>query len=137
MFHIEKCPVPAHALLARYSMDGNYTDCYRTEIPRQIALAEFVFAFYTTFVFKLERYILRWTVDKPSTDAEARQLADRAIDRFAAWQVEDRSEHELLMCDFVGRTRSWLRVESMNTDSGSRRTRLYFGSAVVPIRGQP
>ena len=136
MFTIEKCPIPANALLARYAMDGNYIDCYRTDISGEISLAEFIFAFYRTFIFNLERFILRWTVNKPSTDAEARQLADRAIDRFAAWQVEDRSEHELLMCDFVGRTRSWLMVEPMSTN-GSSRTRLYFGSAVVAIQGKP
>ena len=135
MFHFEKGPIPANALLKRYSTNGNYADCYVTEVPGQISLAEFIFAFYTTFIFKLERFILRWTVDKPSTDANARQLADGGADHFAAWRVEDRTENELLMCDFVGRTRSWLMVEPLNTDSGFR-TRLYFGSAVVPIRGR-
>ena len=76
MFSIEKCAVPANAMLAKYSMDGTYTDCYTTEIPGQISFREFVFAFYTTLLFKLERLILKWIVSKPSTDAQARQLAD-------------------------------------------------------------
>jgi len=133
MFSIEKCIVPAHAKLTNYSMDGTYTDCYTTEIPGQISLAEFVFAFYTTFIFKLERLILKRVVAKPSVDSQARELADGASERFAAWHVEDRSENEILMCDFQGRTRSWLMVAPMSTVSGAR-TRLYFGSAVVPIR---
>ena len=133
MFSIEKCTVPANALLAKYSMDGTYTDCYATEIPGRISFPEFVFAFYTTLLFKLERLILKWTVSKPSTDAQARQLAEGDSEKFAAWHVENRSENEILMCDFRGRTRSWLMVTPVSTVSGAR-TRLYFGSAVVPIR---
>ena len=129
MFDIEKCVVPANALLDAYSMDGNYVDCYTTEVSGQISLAEFIFAFYTTFIFKVERFILQWTVNKPSTDVDARQLAEHAAERFAAWRVENRSESEILMCDFVERTRSWLMVVPDGT-----RTRLYFGSAVVPAR---
>jgi hypothetical protein len=129
MFEIEKCVVPANALLAAYSMDGNYVDCYTTDVSGQISLAEFIFAFYTTSIFKLERFILQWTVNKPSTDVEARQLADHTAERFAAWNVENRHENEILMCDFVKRTRSWLMV----VPDGSR-TRLYFGSAVVPAK---
>jgi hypothetical protein len=34
------------------------------------------------------------------------------------------------MCDIHGSTRSWFMVEAMN-DGAARRTRLYFGSAVV------
>jgi hypothetical protein len=135
LLSIKQCPVPANTLLAKYLMGGTYTDCYSTEIPGQISLPEFVFAFYTTPLFKLERLILRWTVAKPSTDTQARRLADQSADRFAAWQVEARSENEILMCDFLGRTRSWLMVTPLNTGNDSG-TRLYFGSAVVPKRGK-
>lgn len=133
MFSVERCDIPVNALLAGYSRDGTYTDCYTTEIPGRISFAGFVFAFYTTFLFKLERFILKWMVSKPSTDAQARQLADGRIEKFAAWDVENRAENEILMCDFQGRTRSWLMVAPAGTVSGTR-TRLYFGSAVVPIR---
>lgn len=120
-------------MLAKYSANGNYTDCYSTEIPKQIALPEFVFAFYTTSLFKLERLILKWTVAKPSTNNQARQLADGSTGKFAAWQVEKRSKREILLCDFLGRTRSWLMVIPLEADSDSG-TQLYFGSAVVPKR---
>jgi len=131
MFFVEKHAVPADAMLARYSVKGNYTDCYTTEVSGEIALAEFIYAFYTTFLFKLERFILKWTVSRPSTDAEAKELADNSRDRFAAWQVEARNQNEILMCDFLGRTRSWLMVAPVRMAAGTR-TRLYFGSAVVP-----
>jgi hypothetical protein len=92
---------------------------------------QYVFAFYTTWVFKLERLILDWAVSKSSTDSDAEQLASGAIDSFAAWRVERRAMNQLLMCDFRSRTRSWLMVAPLQTASG---TRLYFGSAVVPAR---
>ena len=111
-------------------MNGAYADCYSTEIPGQVSFSEFVFFFYTTYLFKLERLILRWTVSKPSTDPQARQLADGIRTTFAAWRMENRNENELLMCDFQGQTRSWMMVVPVN----SVRTRLYFGSAIVPNR---
>lgn len=133
MFWIKRCPVPVKALLERYSAPGGYVDCYWTEISEHVSFPEFIFAFYTTPLFKLERYILRLFVAKPSTDTQARQLAEGSCNTFAAWYVESRSENELLMCDFVGRTRSWMMTIPVNTGNGPR-TRLYFGSAVVPKR---
>jgi hypothetical protein len=90
-------------------------------------------AFYTTAVFKLERLILKLAVSRPSTDAQAKQLAAGSIDAFAAWDVEARSDNQLLMCDVQRRTRSWLMVVPMEGSSGTP-TRLYFGSAVVPVK---
>jgi hypothetical protein len=133
MDSVEKCPVPSDAMLNKYSMEAVYVDCYRTEVRGQVAFPEFIFAFYTTPLFRVERVILQFTVSKPSTDLQARQLANGTTEKFAAWHVEDRSENELLMCDFRGRTRSWLMVVPVNTASAPR-TCLYFGSAVVPVR---
>ena len=122
-------PLPAHALLARYGGDGGYADCYTTVLPRSVTLAEFVEAFYATRLFKVERWLLA-RLGYASTDEQARQLASAQRDRFAAWTVEDRAPDQLLLCDAVGGTRSWLMVAA--ADGGG--TRLYFGSAVVPRR---
>ena len=122
-------PLPEHALLARYAGQGGYTDCYATELPGQISHAEFVAAFYTTWLFKLERAILKWLAARPSTDVEAEQLARGGRSSFAAWTVEANAPNQLLLCDFLGNTRSWFMVEPLH-DGGV--TRLYFGSAVVP-----
>jgi hypothetical protein len=123
-------------LLNKYAADSDgYTDCYSVDIDFVVTHAEFVAAFYTTWLFKLERIILKTIVAKPSTDEQARQLADGVIDTFAAWQVEGRSERELILCDFRGRTRSWLM--SLTTENGAQaRTRLYFGSAVLPEKNE-
>ena len=128
-----KCALPDDALLARYARTDAYTDCYRTEISGTVSFAEYVTAFYTTFLFKLERSILTWAVSKPSTDEQTTQLAEGKIDTFAAWYVEARSENEILLCDFRNRTRCWLMVSPLHDDTGTRTT-LYFGSAVIPLR---
>jgi hypothetical protein len=125
--------MPEAALLGSYTRSGAFTDCFATEIDGSVSHAQFVRAFYTTWVFRLERVILRWAVARPSTDDEARQVAEGASDSFAAWKVEARGDNQLLMCDFQGRTRSWFMVVPIGTGSGAR-TRLYFGSAVVPRR---
>ena len=125
--------MPADAFLNRHSGGGAYADCYVTEIARAVAQAEFVEDFYTTAVFRLERLILKWFVARPSTDDEARQLALGNRDAFAAWTVEARAPDQLLLGDFSGRTKSWLMTLTAQ-DGGSPRTRLFFGSAVVPAR---
>ncbi|MEK6805042.1 MAG: hypothetical protein AABY95_00140 [Pseudomonadota bacterium] len=126
---ISKPPLPANALLGVYSRNGGYTDCYATDMPGVISHEQYVTAFYTTWVFKLERFILKYVVARPSTDQQAQQLAADKLDAFAAWSVEARAPNQLLMCDLYGSTRSWLMVEPIND---GKATRLYFGSAVVP-----
>ncbi len=135
MFSIESCELPGEALLTSYSSSGAYTDCYRTEVPGIVTHTQYVGAFYTTSLFKLERVILAWFVSKPSTDHEAEQLAAGSTNQFAAWQVESRAENQLLLSDFRGRTRSWLMVLPAGEDNKPR-THLYFGSAVTTVPDQ-
>lgn len=126
-------PLPPDALLARYATGGAYTDCYAVDVPRRVALAEYVETFYTGGVFRIERWLLRWLMGRPSTDAQASQVAQGEVDEFAAWRVEGRRNDQLLMCDVHGRTRSWFMVSPAADGAG---TRLYFGSAVVPLRSR-
>lgn len=128
---VEACPLPGNALLHRYANTGAYTDCFRADVVGHITHAQLVQTFYTTWVFKLERWILSWSVGKPSTDEQALQLARGEIHRFAAWMVEDRCDGQILLTDFVHRTRSWLMCEPIEINSVAG-TRLYFGSAVIP-----
>jgi len=121
---IRSCELPSGALLRRYRVSRAYADCYVAEVAHPVSHAEFVEAFYTTAVFRLERLILRLLVSRPSTDAEARELARGERSSFAAWTVEGRTENQLLLRDLTGRTRSWLMVSG---------TRLYFGSAITSL----
>lgn len=125
---IQPQELPGTALLRRYEPQGAYMDCFTVEAPGVIALAGFVEAFYTTRLFKLERLLLR-AAGKPWTDADARALAHGGAASFAAWRVEGRDAGQLLLGDFTGRTKSWLMVEPSSTG-----TRMYFGSAVVPLK---
>lgn len=123
--------LPASALLSRYAIgdDGaelpHYTDCFTTSVSSAVDLETYVYAFYTTPLFRSERLVLR-LLGMPSRDEDIADMLEGRRDSFAAWTVEDRSETELLMCDANARTRSWFKVES-----GTTGTRLYFGSAVT------
>jgi hypothetical protein len=131
MAAIQTGELPQVALLLKYRQDGAYTDCYFVDVPRPVSQAEFVEAFYTSGVFRIERAILSILASKPSTDQQVKLLATDETGTFAAWSVEDRTPNQLLLCDFLGRTRSWL-MSVADKSGNSTNTRLYFGSAVVP-----
>lgn len=127
---IQACELPANALLRDYLKSGSYADCYTTEILGVVTQAEFVEAFYTSRVFKLERGVLALLAGRPSNDEQVRQLAAGHTTSFAAWDVEGREDQQILLSDFLGRTRSWL-MSAPSSDAAG--TQLFFGSAVVPV----
>lgn len=124
--------VPQDALLHRYvETTGAYTDCFEVMSPLSVTHQEFITAFYTTWLFRLERVVLSVTLRRFVRDAEAVALAQGAADRFAVWTVEDRVENQILLRDASGQTCSYLAVVAK--DGGV--TRLIFGSAVLPKGG--
>ena len=131
-YRIAPCPVPPNALLQKYNAGSGYADCYVAEVDGVVAQADFVEAFYTTALFKVERVILKWLAGRPSTDGGAHDLAAGTANGFAAWSVEARTDEQLLLADFTGRTRSWLMAVPAGAADGRPRTLLYFGSAVTP-----
>src|SRR5882724_7325901 len=136
MFSIAREPVTDDALLKtfrggkRSERWGKYGDCFSIPVDRVVSLADFVFAFYTSPVFRIERLLLRALVGAPSSDSDARALADGSAASFAVWYVGERTATQLLMCDRYERTRSWFRVVSL--DGG--RTLSQFGSAIAAPR---
>jgi hypothetical protein len=135
MFIARPCPLPAHAILRTRDVKNGFVDCFFIDVDAPISHAQFVATFYTSWLFKMERFILGWVVAKPSTDAEAQQLAEGERTQFAAWTFEARAENQLLMRDYQGATCSWLMSEAL-AGSNPSRTRLYFGSAITPA-GSP
>jgi hypothetical protein len=127
---VRPCALPAGALLEAYAQRGAYTDCYAVELSRPVTQGEFVEAFYTTSVFKVERWLIARFLSRPSTDSEAHQLAVGGLSKFAAWVVERRNANQLLLA--AGHTRSWLMASP--AEATRTVTNLYFGSAVVPRR---
>ena len=127
------CAVPRDAQLYRYvEQDGAYTDCFEVMHPMEADLSAFISAFYTTWLFRLERVVLTVSLRRRIRDADVAALAEGA-GQFAAWTVENRAEGQILLCDLSGATRSWLAVAPK--EGGT--TRLLFGSAVVARDGQP
>jgi hypothetical protein len=128
---IRRCELPADSLLRPYLRDGGFADCYGTQVDHAVSHPRFVEAFYSTWLFRLERALLAIAVRRPSSDADVRALASGATERFAAWTVEGRAPGQLLLADEFGNTRSWLMARPQ--EGG---TALYFGSAVLPRKGR-
>ena len=129
---IQSCELPDDALLGKYRDAGAYTDCYVTLVGRPVTHSEYVEFFYTTVVFKVERLLLSWFVSRSSTDQQAQKLAYGKLHKFSAWTVEARSQNQVLLSDFSGRTRSWFMSVPVATNARAS-TRLYFGSAVLHV----
>ena len=122
--------LPTDSLLKKYEIEGYYTDCYSVSVDVSVTFEEYIQEFYSTPIFKIERFILKVFAGYPSTDENAKQLAKSETDIFAAWVLEERTATQLLMCDASKRTRSWFMID--NADGLGHVTRLFFGSAVIP-----
>jgi hypothetical protein len=137
MFSITREAVPVDSLLktfrggARPESWGGYADCFEVTVDRTATLPEFVYAFYTSQAFRVERFLLHIFIGAASTRSDADAVAKGTASRFAAWYVGERSATQLLMCDRYERTRSWFQVVPI----AGNRTRLRFGSAVAAARG--
>ena len=129
---VQPCEVPLSSLLRPYKDGSGYADCYMAEVSGTVTQAAFIEAFYTSLLFKVERTILQYLASRPATDADAKQLAVGKATKFSAWRVEGQSSSELLLADFTGRTRSWLMATPVTAPDQPAKTRLYFGSAVLP-----
>lgn len=138
MFSITRESVPDDALLRTFrggthpEQWGRYADCFAVGVDRNVSLAEFVFAFYTSPLFRIERGLLRLLINAPSSRSDARAVAGGTSDTFSAWYVGQRTATQLLMCDRYERTRSWFCVAPANGGG----TRLRFGSAVAAKRNK-
>lgn len=128
MFSVRDIAIPEDGLLRAYSeRPGCYTDCFYIDTERTVSIADFVFAFFTTPIFKLERRILAATHAAPSTDEGIEDMAAGRNEAMALWRVEKRAPDQLLMRVTNERVRTWLMIAPQ-----AQSTRLYFGSAVVP-----
>jgi len=93
----------------------------------------FVEAFYATALFKLERWLLRFLVARPSTDAEAHELARGERYSFAAWSVEARTPDQVLLRDFNGLLPGFHRLYSrLLLSASARRVKCYSNAAPRP-----
>lgn len=114
------------SLLESYRAAGGYVDCFIAEVPRAVSLPQLIEAFYASAAFRPERWLIGAVLGRRADNADVARLAAGETQHFSAWSVEARREDQILLCDFQGRTRSWLMVQPVTGG-----TRLHFGSAVV------
>jgi hypothetical protein len=126
---IKKRPVPDSALHKHYQDAGGYADCFVARLTAPATLAALIKAFYTCPIFKIERMILRVLLGKKSSDEQAHALANGTLAHFCAWDVEARTETQILMRDYQGMTLSWFMVEPSDPKT------IYFGTAIVAAKG--
>ncbi|MDF3413869.1 hypothetical protein HKX54_05330 [Sulfitobacter sp. M57] len=125
---VAACSLPPAALLAVYQgQEGAYTDCFSVQHTGEADLSAFIGAFYTTWLFRLERAVLTVALRKRIRDSDVVALAEGHATEFAVWTVESRAERQILLRDMFGKTRSFLSVAPVGDGS----TELLFGSAVV------
>ena len=136
MLSIMREVVPEDSLLKKYRGTvkpegwGTYADCFAVTVDREVDLYDFVVAFYTSPLFRIEGFILHTLIGASASKAEARAVAGGSSDKFSAWYVGQRTATQLLMCDRYERTRSWFCV----APAAGGGTRLWFGSAVATQR---
>lgn len=124
---IESAP-PLNSLIAPMAARlGHYADCFELLHDNDIALAQFVTAFYAQWLFRAERVVLSALARAPSTDRDLAALASGTGTRFAVWTVRARTQDEVLLMQKGGHTYSWLQA-----GAGALR----FGSVVVPGVGR-
>ena len=82
---VTPCDVPKGALMSAYvARTGAYTDCFEVNHAAKVDLSAFVTAFYTTWLFRMERAVLRVVLRKPIRDSDVAALAQGRSDAFAA-----------------------------------------------------
>lgn len=123
---IQAAPLPPGSLLESYRAAGGYVDCFIAEVPRAVSLPQLIEAFYTSRAFLPERWLIGALLGRRADNHDVARLAVGKVQRFSAWSVEARRDDQILLCDYQGRTRSWLMVQPI---AGG--TRIHFGSAVV------
>ena len=140
MSRITKSEVPSGALSVVYLKQGAFVDCYYIDIPKKVSLSEYIMAFYTSPLFKVERMILSIATIRFALDGEALELSLGKSEKYSIWTVECRQFNQIILRDFTNKTRSWLMVQESSV-GGADNTRLFFGSVVVPRKisesGQP
>ena len=130
MSNITATALPEPAFLNVYEADPHtHTDCFQTSIAKNVPLEDFINAFFNSWLFRIERLILKLTVKKPSTDDDIAKLANGTSDSMAAWRTEQRDVDQILLQVPDTPIRTWL----MRQSDGDQ-TRLYFGSTILPAR---
>lgn len=129
---VKKCQIPKDSFLDAYaSLPGCHTDCFSVGVSDPVTLPDFIGAFFTSPVFRLERWVLAVFAAAKTTDMDIGNLASGKSDRLAMWVVEARKCDQIILAVGSGPIRSWLMVApNPNHAQGAI---LHFGSVVLPM----
>lgn len=107
-------------------------DCFRLDVPGHVPIERFAHAFFTSWLFKLERLVL----PVATTDDLAKDFAYSRVNEFAIWTAKERTDSELLAVwaeqHSPASGATWMRVVHGKDDEGKPKTCLEFGSAIAP-----
>ena len=126
---VRKTQPPDGSLLHSFTaLPGAHVDCYHADVDRRLDLTAYITTFFDTSVFRLERRILALAGQQYATTEDVNMLANDQCEHFATWQVEQRTDDELLMGVRGQPIKTWLFTRENETGGAA----LYFGSAVIP-----
>lgn len=125
MAGLTEIDIPEDSLLAKFGAQTAYRDCLVKTVQGEVTLQDHIAGFYSSHAFRPERLLLG-LIGKGASREDLDKLARAETESFAAWNVVERNDRELLMQDYTGATASWLAVRS----SGRGQTDLLFGSWV-------
>ncbi|WP_372571236.1 hypothetical protein [Ruegeria jejuensis] len=126
---------PSGSLIDSYaSKPGFYTDCFSTEISGHVTFEDYLSAFYGSWLFRLERLILRSLLKVPTSDRDLSAYITGDTNAFAVWRLEQRQDNQMIAKAVSGsnRTRSWFLLDHESQGC----TRLYFGSVLEPAQAE-
>lgn len=133
MASVKTTSLPEESFLQSYqAQDGGYADCFVLEggEPNAPILGDYIFAFFNSPIFRLERVLLKTFLSAPSSTADVEALAFGGGVRLASWQLEERAEDQILLAVKNTPVRTWLMVSPPSPEGGP--ARIYFGTALVP-----
>ena len=129
MFSVQTGEIPESGYLKPYRERSSwYTDCFFVDVQGQVCLSQFISAFFTTFLFRSERWVLGVFTSSPSSDQNVMDLASGVSDRLSLWRVEARDDQQLILSFGELGVRTWLMVEPHPEIANV--SRLYFGTGL-------
>jgi len=135
MGKITQIPLLENSLLQALALEtGAYADCFEAtvacDMASDAAFKRFVFLFFDSPVFRIERAILRLSGKASRHQSDPAALARGETDVFAVWRVERRTDSEILMGVPDTAIRTWLALHKDGAEA-----RLRFGSAILMQEG--
>ncbi|MTI09151.1 hypothetical protein [Curvivirga aplysinae] len=129
MTEVKETAIPLNSFMNFYhESPGHHADAFVGQIDGIVTLEDYILAFFDSPIFRIERSILSLFLLRRIKQSEIKELASGRSQQFALWKTKKRNEEELLLEVGDSQIRTWFHTEQEQ----SNKTKLYFGSAIVP-----